>query len=132
MTTTTPADTTRTAAVTILRAVADLIEARPDIPVPRARIDFYLTGENAPAVMAAIAAALPCQWRASVSRSGSYEWLNLDSDGLSASISRGAQVNISAPAADTCLPAGAKTVTVWQPAAALAGLVGPGALAEVA
>ena len=30
--------------------------------------------------MAAIAAALPCQWQASISRSGEYEWLNLRSE----------------------------------------------------
>ncbi len=92
MTTTTETDATRTAATAILRAVADLIETRPDIPVPGASIDFYLHGEDAPATMAAIAAALPCQWRASVTRSGGYEWLNLRSDGLSASVSRGARV----------------------------------------
>jgi hypothetical protein len=125
-------DTARADAAAILRAVADLIEAHPGIPVPGARIDFYLTGEDAPATMAAIAAALPCQWQASVSRSGGYEWLNLNSDGLSASVSRGARVSISAPTKDTCIPAGAKTVTVWQPAAALAGLLGTDALAEVA
>ena len=132
MTTTTQTDTTRTAAAAILRAVADLIETRPDIPVPGASIDFYLTGEDAPATMAAIAAALPCQWRASVNRSGGYEWLNLRSDGLSASVSRGARVSIGAPVADTCVPAGAKTVTVWQPAAALAGLLGSEPVGEVA
>ena len=27
--------------------------------------------------MAAIAAALPCQWQASIRRSGEHEWLNL-------------------------------------------------------
>ena len=132
MTTTTDTDATRTAATAILRAVADLIEARPDIPVPGASIDFYLHGEDAPATMAAIAAALPCQWRASVNRSGGYEWLNLRSEGLSASVSRGARVSIGAPAADTCVPAGAKTVTVWQPAAALTGFLGSEPLGEVA
>ena len=126
------ADPARTNAAAILRAVADLIETRPDIPVPGASIDFYLTGEDAPATMAAIAAALPCQWRASVNRSGGYEWLNLHSEGLAASVSRGARVAISAPTRDTCVPAGARTVTVWQPAAALAELLGTDALAEVA
>jgi len=132
MTTTLPADPARTAAAAILRAVADLIETRPDIPEPRSRISFYLYGEDAPAGMAAIAAALPCQWRASIRRSGENEWLNLDSAAPAASVTRGAEVHIAAPAADTCIASGARTVTVWQPAAPLAGLAGSEPLAEVA
>jgi hypothetical protein len=130
MTTTTTADTTRADAAAILRAVADLIETRPDIPVPGTDISFYVRGDDAPAVMAAIAAALPCQWQAEVSRGGEYEWLCLRSG--SASVLRGTRVTISAPAADTCTATGVKTVIVWQPAAALAGLVGAGAPGEVA
>ena len=77
MTTTTTADATRADAAAILRAVADLIETREDIQVPGSDISFYVHGEDAPAAMAAIAAALPCQWQAEISRSGEYEWLNL-------------------------------------------------------
>jgi hypothetical protein len=80
--------------------------------------------------MAAIAAVLPCQWRAEVSRGGEYEWLYLRSGPASAL--RSTRVSISAPAADACTAAGAKTVTVWQPAAALAGFLGSDALGEVA
>jgi hypothetical protein len=58
---TTTADATRADAAAILRAVADLIETREDIPVPGSDISFYVGGDDAPAVMAAIAAALPCQ-----------------------------------------------------------------------
>lgn len=123
------ADSARADAAAILRAVAALIETRDDIPVPGADISFYVRGDDAPAAVAAIAAALPCQWKASVSRSGEHEWLDLSS-GQSAL--RGTRVRISAPTADVCIPAGAKTVTVWQPAAALAGFLGTDALGEVA
>ncbi|MBV9444716.1 MAG: hypothetical protein JO345_02290 [Streptosporangiaceae bacterium] len=129
MTTTTTADSTRADAALILRAVADLIEARADIPVPGTDISFYVRGDDAPAVMAAIAAALPCRWRAEISRGSSHEWLHLHSGPYS---TRGTRVSISAPAADACTAAGAKTVTVWQPAAALTGFVGTDALGEVA
>jgi hypothetical protein len=125
-----PADPARADAAAILRAVADLIEARPDIPVPGNDIHFYVRGENTPAVMAAIATALPCEWRPEFSRSGEYEWLYLRHGAASAL--RGTRVSISAPAADACTPAGAKTVTVWQPAAALAAFAGTSELGEVA
>ena len=128
----TTADNTRTAAAAMLRAVADLIESRPDIPEPGSDISFYVHGDDAPAAMAAIAAALPGQWRAEISRSGEYEWLYLRSAAPLASVTRGTRVTISAPAADACTAAGAKTVTVWQPAAALAGLVGADPVGEAA
>jgi hypothetical protein len=47
-------------------------------------------------------------------------------------VTRGIRVTISADAADACTAAGAKTVTVWQPAAALAGLVGADPVGEAA
>ena len=124
------ADSTRTDAAAILRAVADLIETRPDIPVPGSDISFYVRGEDTPAAMAAIASALPCEWQASISRGSEYEWLNLGSG--PPSVIRGTCVRISAPADDACTPAGAKTVTVWQPAGALTGLLGNEPLGEVA
>ncbi len=130
MTTMTTADTTRTDAAAILRAVADLIETRPDIPVPGSDISFYVRGEDTPATMAAIASALPCDWQASISRGSEHEWLNLRSGPLA--VIHGTCVRISAPAADACTPAGAKTVTVWQPADALTGLVGSEPVGEVA
>jgi hypothetical protein len=124
------ADTTRGGAATTLRAVADLIESRPDIPVPGSDISFYVHGDGAPAAMAAIAAALPCQWRAEISRSGEYAWLYLRTGPALAT--RGTRVSISAPVADACTASGTKTVTVWQPAPALSGLAGTGTLGEVA
>ena len=129
MTTMTTADTTRTDAAAILRAVADLIETRPDIPVPGSDISFYVRGQDTPATMAAIASALPCDWQASISR-GSGEWLNLRSGPLA--VIHGTCVRISAPAADACTAAGAKTVTVWQPADALTGFLGSEPVGEVA
>ncbi len=126
------AGATRTTAAAILRAVADLIEARPDIPVPGSNISFYLRGQDAPALMAAIASALPCEWQASTSRSGEYEWLTLDSSPPRPSALSGARVTVMAPAADTCVQAGARTVMVWRPAAALAGLLGTEPVSEVA
>jgi hypothetical protein len=131
-TTTLPADPARTAAAALLRAVADLIETRPDIPEPGSSVSFYLYGPDAPAAMAAIAAALPCHWQASIRRSGEHEWLNLDSNTPVTSVTRGARVHISAPAADACAPSGARTVTVWQPADALTGFLGCEPLGEVA
>ena len=126
---TTSSDDTRTAAAAILRAVAELIETHPDIPMPGTDISFFVRGDDAPATMAAIAAALPCQWQAEISRGSGCEWLNLRSGPYS---TRGMRVSISAPAADACTAAGAKTVTVWQPAAALTGFLGTDALGEVA
>lgn len=114
----------------IMRAAADLIETRPDIPVPGSDISFYVRGDDAPATMAAIAAALPCQWQAEISRSGEYEWLRLRTG--PAPVPRGTRVSISAPAADACTAAGAKTVTVWQPASALSGFLGSEPVGEVA
>jgi len=125
-------DNDRMAAAAMLRAAADLIEARPDIELPATGISFYVHGEDVPATMAAIAAALPCTWRAEITSSGSYEWLYLRSDCPSASVTKGTRVTISADAADACTAAGAKTVTVWQPAAALATLVGTDPVGEAA
>ena len=132
MTTTIPttADVTRADAAAILRAVADLIETHSDVPVPGSDISFYVRGDDAPATMAAIAAALPCQWQAEISRGGEYEWLYLRTG--PSSVLHGTRVSISAPAADACTAAGAKTVTVWQPADALTGLLGSDVLGEVA
>jgi hypothetical protein len=103
----TTADTsTRGGAAAILRAVADLIESRPDLPEPGTDISFYVHGENTPATMAAIAAALPCGWQAEISRGGTYEWLYLRSD-RPATVIRGTRVTISAKTADACTAAGA-------------------------
>ena len=126
-----PADRRATAAA-ILRAVADLIETRQDLPEPGSDISFYLHGDDAATTMAAIASALPCTWRPRISRSTGNEYLHLDSDDPGASVLRGAKVSISAPASAVCVPAGAKTVTVWQPAPALTGLAGDLPLGEVA
>jgi hypothetical protein len=133
MTPTTDSTSTRTTTATILRAVADLIENRPGLPDPDCRISFYVhSGEDTPGTMAAIAAALPCGWHARISRGSDHEWMDLDSDIPGASVLRGTQVHISAPASAVCVRAGAKTVTVWQAAPALTGLAGALPLGEVA
>jgi hypothetical protein len=121
--------TVKATAAKVLRAVADLIDANGDIPVPGINVSFYLHGVTAPALMTAIATALPCEWHSSVSHSGTHEWLNLDSKPRGASI-KGASVHIAAPAADVCVQAGERTITVWQPAEALTGLLGTGPLGD--
>lgn len=121
-----------TATAALLRAVADLIQTQPGVPLPRIDIDFYVCGPDAPATMAAIAAALPCGWQPRISRGGSGgEWLNLDSDPQPPSVTRGARVQIGAPTLDVCAPARAKTVTVWRPAAALSALIGDAPVGEL-
>lgn len=112
----------------MLRAVADLLETRPDLPDPGIRIDFYTHGPHAPATMTAIANALPCRWRAGISASNDGQWVDLDSTGLDADLLHGVRVRISAPARDACTPTGAKTVTTWQLTDALASLADSTAL----
>lgn len=131
MTTTDPA--ARTDAAAILRALADLIDSRPNLPLPGTGISFHLRGEDAAATMAAIATALPCEWRASISSSGTYEWLYLTSGPDYVGLS-GTQVRICAQTKDVCAPAGTETctVTLWRPAEALTALVGTEPLREVA
>jgi hypothetical protein len=123
-----PAAARRAAAVTMLRAVADLLEAHPDLPEPGISISFYTDGPDTPATMAAIATALPCRWQPGTSASNNGQWLDLVSTGLGADILRGVRVRISAPARDACTPTGTKTVTTWQLTDALASLTGSGAL----
>ncbi|HEY1914693.1 MAG TPA: hypothetical protein VGH27_03870 [Streptosporangiaceae bacterium] len=131
MTTTEPAGQDRAAAVALLRAVADLIESRPDLPDPSARVHFYVCGEHAVTQMTAIAEGLPCGWQSEVRHGDSGRaWLDLDSTPQPSSILRGTRVDISAPVGDVCVPAGIQTVPVWQPAAALAGLAGSGPASE--
>jgi hypothetical protein len=75
----TTTDNARTAAA-MLRAVADLIESRPDLPEHGADICFDVRGDDVPATMAGIATALPCGWRAEIRRGSQHEWLTLTSD----------------------------------------------------
>jgi hypothetical protein len=107
----------------VLRAVADLTEAGEDTPLSRADISYHVHGDDAAATVTAIASALPCEWHASISRSGSHEWLDLQSD-LGGHLACGVRVSISADAAGTCTQAGTRTVTVWEPQPAIAALLG--------
>ena len=60
----------RTTAATILRAIAGLIETRPGIDLPSIRVHYIFGAHvaDAAAVVAEVAAALPCQWRADMDR----------------------------------------------------------------
>lgn len=103
----------RAAAAAILRAVAGLIEMRTDIPQPHARIHFVLTRYDGPdiaAAVTAIAAAVPCQWRAQISRAAGHDWLDLVTSTGGASVG-GTDVNVSAPAEAVCAGTGTAGVT---------------------
>ncbi len=129
---TTDSTGTRASAAALLRAVADLIETRPDLPEPASRVSFYLPSrEDTAATMAAIADALPCGWHAHLTRGSNRESLHLDSNNP-ADVLRGTRISITASASAVCVPTGAMTVTVWQPAPALTGLAGGLPLEEVA
>jgi hypothetical protein len=135
MTTTTPAPAAatqeRAVMAAALRAVADLIETRPDIREPGVHIDFYLHGQQAAALMTEIAEALPCSWRPEVGGTSGTQWLNLHSQPEPTGIAHGLRVVVGAPAADVCVPAGARSVTLWRAADALAALVGTAPVGEV-
>ena len=116
----------RTTAAVILRAVADLIDARPDIHLPSIRV-HYIFGTavaDAAAVVADVAAALPCQWRADLDGASSGGWLDLEAQ-TGASALHGAEVMISAKAEALCVATGTKTVTTWEPQPIIAALAGP-------
>lgn len=125
--TTDPAESHRQAAAT-LRAMADLIDARPDLPLPRVQARYWASANHCgdvPAALLAITGALPGPWKASIRRSGEYTWLYLDS-------ATGAEINVGTPASEACEPSGTRTVTTWQPLPAIAGLIGdPAALEEL-
>lgn len=123
MTTMTTPRTTETTSADLLRAVADLIEARPDISGPHASVHFVLLGPAAASAVADVAAALPCQWQAEIARNGD-DWLHLQA------AAGGAEVLISAKADAVCTATGTgtRTVTVtattWEPQPVLAAVVG--------
>ena len=117
----------RPAAAAILRAVADLIEARPDIPEPSIRVHYIFGAAvaDAAAVVADVAAALPsCQWRADLDGASSRDWLTLEAQ-TGATALHGAEVTISAKAEALCVATGTKTVTTWEPQPVIAALAGP-------
>jgi len=116
----------RPAAAAILRAVADLIEARPDIGLPSIRVHYIFGAAvaDAAAVVADVAAALPCQWRADLDGASSRDWLTLEAQ-TGATALHGAEVTISAKAEALCVATGTKTVTTWAPQPVIAALVSP-------
>ncbi len=115
----------RAAAAAILRAVADLIEAREDIAEPSVSVHFILSAYSTPdipAAVTAIASALPCQWRARISPGSSGDWLDL-SAATGKSGTRGTDVQVSARAEEVCTASGTKTVTTWAPRPAITRLL---------
>jgi hypothetical protein len=123
----------RRESVAILRAVADLIETRPDLPEPDATIRIHVSGYtcDVPAALTAITAALPGPWTPKMSRSGTHEWLDLTASAAGSSNINGTTVHLSAPARDACEPSGTRTITTWQPLPAVAALIAdPAALEE--
>jgi hypothetical protein len=137
-TTLAPADlaaTSRQEAAAILRAVADMIETRPDLPEPTARITFWVSAHqcgDVPAALAAITSAVPGPWHAALHQSGDNPWLDLRSAATGASVTNGTTVDINVPAKEACAPTGTRTVTTWQPLPAIATLIAdPAALEEL-
>lgn len=124
---TSPAVTARRQeAAAILRAVAGLLETRPDLPEPHATITIYLTDPGLagiPAALAQITAALPGPWKATISRSASSAWLDLTRAAAGSTITAGTTVTVSTPAEQACAPAGTRTVTTWRPLPAVAALI---------
>lgn len=136
-TTLAPADATtmvrRQEAAAIFRAVADLIERRPDLPEPTARVDFYVSDykcDDVPAALAAITTALPGPWQATISRSDPDAWLHLRSAAAGSSVTTGTTVDVAAPVKDACAPSGTRTITTWQPLPAVAALISDPGLLE--
>jgi hypothetical protein len=127
--------TRRQEAAAILRAVADLIEARPDLPEPDTSIRVYLSAfrcGDVPAALADITAAVPGPWTAKVSQSGSDAWLDLARAATGSTVTKGTTLTVSAPAKETCAPSGVRTVTTWQLLPAVAALIAePAALGEL-
>jgi hypothetical protein len=124
MTAPTCTDTTRTDAAAMLRTVADLIESRPDISGPYARVHYVLIGPDAADAIASITAVLPRPSQAGIYRNPTSgdDWLRLE-------ITAGdAEVTVSAPAEAVCTATGTGTRTVaattWEPQPALAAIVG--------
>jgi hypothetical protein len=122
--TTTTLSPVRADTAALLRAVADLIETRPDIPGPSTRVHFVVIGADAAATVAAIAAALPCPWHAEIARNATLgnDWLRLEAR------AGDAEVSVSAEADAVCTATGTATrtvpATVWEPQSAIAAVVG--------
>lgn len=122
-----PDEDRRSVLAATLRAVADLIESDPDVPLPKCDFDFYVRGkdESAPAMVAKVTAMFPGPWKPELRRSGDYAWLYLNS-GVT-KFSPGLHVTVSADAAAVCAESGTKTVTTWKPVPSIADLIEGGA-----
>jgi hypothetical protein len=123
MTETQPAqpDERRTRLAATLRAVADLIDAHPELPAPTGQISYYVNSKHpdVPAAITAIVSGLPGSWKSAIrnSSSGEYTWLDFDlTPGC------GVDVKVSAQAKDACTESGTRTVTTWVPLPEIAAL----------
>lgn len=104
----------------LLRAMADLLENDERVPVPYVHVNFVIHGaEDAAAVMAAAASALPMRWsgRARTNSQSGKDYYELTAEGHKGS------ATISAPAADVCTATGEHMVTDWALAPSLAALL---------
>ncbi|HET9893750.1 MAG TPA: hypothetical protein VFQ44_02340 [Streptosporangiaceae bacterium] len=115
-----PETSDRAVAAAVLRAVADLLESRPDLPVPRVDVTYWAWAHKHPAgvpqAIAAVAAAIPCpEWATRISDDGKLLELLGKAPGTS--------VNICARVEEACTPTGTKTVTTWETPLEIAALV---------
>lgn len=65
-----------------MRALMDVLEANPEIPLPyhgtMTAVAVYFNGlPDAKQLLAAAAKAIPCSWEKKTSESGEYDWLEL-------------------------------------------------------
>jgi hypothetical protein len=118
-----PLDPQRAAAAAILRAVADLIDDRPEFGLPSVHAHYILSrAEETPEVVTSIMTALPCQWHADLDEASKRGWVNLEATTGGSSV-HSTSVTISAKPDAVCVPTGTKTVTTWAPQPALARLL---------
>lgn len=106
----------------ILRAVADLLEASPDLPAPYLSFHFHLDAGkdyNPSAKAAEIAAAFPgLPWAVRTSESGGKETTWLESRNH-----HPMSVAIAAPPDSMGTQAGKRVVTAWEPLPVIAAIL---------
>ena len=115
----------RTECASILRAVADLVEAGEVTGSLDADVRFW--AQNAPDPLSAvrtIAQALPLRWSGASSTSGGVGWYDLTASTEGAGSLHGIKVQIYARAEAVATEAGTRTITEWQPRPEVAALLG--------
>lgn len=113
-------------AIAALRAIADLLEARPGLPRPYLSFNFSLyAGKDydPPATAALIAAAFSgLSWTTRTTTGSNGK----DTLWLEANPSHPLSVSISAPAEAMGTQAGKRVVTEWEPLPAIAAILASG------